>query len=436
MSAELKLDNSTKQLIASPQRSPKIAFLIDEMAAISAGGTERQLLQLTEIATKNGLSPYICVLRGTKWLTPDIAGCPVKHFDIASIRSVSGLRALGRAASWMRRKRFDLLQAFFPEANLIGPWIGRLAGVPVILGSRRNLNQSAPGETRNLPARLQWISNLLVDQVVANSEAVLERTIRFERLSRRKICVIYNGIDLNQMRPQHAMRASMRKELGIGDDEILVGNISGLRKIKGVESFVEAAAQVRRISSKLRFVLVGDGDMRPKLERLILKHHLEDAFVLAGATKDVRPYLGAMDIAVLCSSAEGFSNSLLEYMLAGLPIVATDVGGNREALNGAGILVPPGNPEQLATAIESLLDTRTRDNLAAAALKEVRRFDLKVAHDRVGDLLWSHLETKSRRRLSRPRTNMQKIAPSAAIVSRCDSAEAPTTFRQLTCIEP
>lgn len=382
--------------------------MIDEMSAITDGGTERQLLQLAEIAAKSGLAPQICVLRGTKWLSEEVAGCPVKHFDIASLRSRRGFRAIRELTRWVRQQRFDMMQMFFPESNFIGPWIGRLAGVRVILGSRRNMNHD---KSRRAHVRVQWFSNLFIDQVVANSEAVLERIIQSERLPRHKICVVYNGIDTNLIRPLHGMRTAMRARLGVAEDELLVGNISGLRKIKGVECFVEAAALARRAHKKLRFVLVGEGAMRQDLERLIAEKGLSNTFVLAGAAEDVRPYLAAMDVAVLCSLAEGFSNSLLEYMVAGLPIVATDVGGNREALGGAGILIRAGEPQQLATAIGSLLNVDARDHYAVAALKAVRRFDLAVAKARIGNLYWSHLERKSLHKLSRPEGSMQKISP-------------------------
>ena len=404
-------DFSPAVLGDSHKDAPRILFLIDEMAAITAGGTERQLLQLAEIAIKAGLSPQICVLRGTKWLTPAVAGCPVKHFGVEALGSRQGLLVLRSLTRWIREQRFDMMQLFFPEANLIGPWIGRLARVPVILGSRRNMNHASPDRLRNLHRPMQWCSNLLVDQVIANSTAVLERVIQSERLPRRKICVVYNGIDANQVRPMHGMRAAMRARLHIGDDELLVGNISGLRKIKGVECFVQAAALARRVHPKLRFVLVGEGFMRETLERMVAENNLQNILVLAGAAEDVRPYLAAMDIAVLCSLAEGFSNSLLEYMLAGLPIVATDVGGNREALGGAGVLIEAGDAQQLATAIGSLTDVDARDHYGAAASTGVRRFDLKVAEARMGDLFWSHLETKSQGKWSRPGPSVQKISP-------------------------
>lgn len=371
--------------------SPKILFLIDEMSAITAGGTERQLLQLVEIAQRSGLSPQICVLRGTEWLTSQVAGCGVKHFQIGTICSRSGLTALKDLLGWIRQEKFQILQAFFSESNLLGPWAGRMAGVPIILGTRRNLNHAMKDGPNRLGLRMQWVSNLLVNQIIANSEAVLERVAESEWGSRRKLCVVYNGIDPTQMQPKPGSRAKLRRELGLADNEILVGNVSGLRRIKGVDLFVEAAALAYRRHPSLRFVLVGDGELREEIESLVQARGLTAAFRIAGAADDVRPYLAAMDVAVLCSMAEGFSNSLLEYMAAELPIVATDVGGNREALGGCGILIEPGKPDDLANAIGSMVDGDSRRKFASGGLLAVQRFDVKIAEARMSEIYWSHL---------------------------------------------
>ena len=378
--------------IYKPERSvPRILFLIDEMSAITAGGTERQLLQLVEIAWKSGLAPQICVLRGTEWLTPQVAGCSVKHFQIEAIRSRSGMAALQEMLRWMRGEKFHILQAFFSESNLLGPWAGRLAGIPIILGTRRNLNHAMKEGPNRLGLRMQWVSNLLVDRIIANSEAVLQKVSESEWLSRSKLCVVYNGIDPLQMQPQPGDRARMRRQLGLGDEHILIGNVSGLRRIKGVDLFVEAAALAYQRDRRLRFVLVGDGELREEIEAQIKRAGLEAVFILAGAADDVRPYLAAMDIAVLCSMGEGFSNSLLEYMAAELPIIATDVGGNREALGGSGILIPAGDLEALVGAMTTLLDPGVRDAYAAQALKAVQRFDVKFAERKMQEIYWAHL---------------------------------------------
>ena len=119
-----------------------------------------------------------------------------------------------------------------------------------------------------------------------------------------------------------------------------------------------------------------------------------DRIHLAGAQTDVLPYLAAMDIGVLSSLAEGFSNSLLEYMAAGLPVVATEVGGNREALEDTGILVPPNDPSALADAILRLRSAESRARLGNAARQRVECFTLDQAERRMQELFVEMLNSK------------------------------------------
>lgn len=374
----------------------KMLLLIDGMEAITAGGTERQLLQLVHIAKVNDVDPQICILRDTRWLTAGAAGCPVRHYDLRSLRSPQGLRQMVQLLRWMKTERFDILQTFFSDANLIGPLLGRLAGISVIVGTRRNLNEyDDPGSL--LWRTIRRISNAALNQVLTNSRAVMERAIETERLSRTKVAVVYNGVAIESLRVPHEQGLSVRKQLRVTAGQILVGNVSGLRKVKAIELFVEAAALAYRKADHLRFVVVGEGEMRGSIERLIHEKNLGHVITLAGAQEDVRPYLAAMDIAVLCSSAEGFSNSLLEYMATGLPVVATDVGGNREALGDAGILVPPGSPQALSDAICLFTEVALRDQYSYESLKAVKRFDLPTAEAKMAECFGEYRKLIQRR---------------------------------------
>jgi L-malate glycosyltransferase len=381
LTEQLSFDSfSSASTAKDSPRGARILFLVDEISAITDGGTERQILQMIDICNQSGMRPQLCVFRGTKWLTAEVAGCPITHFQIEKLASWRGLRSIIQLTRWVCAQKFDILQTFFPEANLIGPCIGRLAGIPVILGTRRNLNHAQENFSDRILLRLQALVNPLANQVIANSQAVLERIVESEHLSRKRICVVYNGIDLVHMQPAHQLRTSMRDALGIGDDHILVGNVSGLRAIKGVQLFVDAAAEAYRHNPRLRFLLVGDGEMRPQLEQSIRSYDLEKIILLNGAAEVVRPHLAAFDIGVLCSYAEGFSNSLLEYMACGVPVIATDVGGNREALGSCGLLIRP-DTQELANAIQTMSEPETRQNFSAAALLAVKQFDLSVARE-------------------------------------------------------
>jgi L-malate glycosyltransferase len=401
---QLSFDSSWSAATAEPSlRGARVLFLVDEITAITDGGTERQILQMIDICNQSGMHPQICVFRGTKWLTPQLACCPVTHFQIGRIASLHGVLSLIQLRRWMAAQKIDILQTFFSDANLIGPCLGRLAGIPIILGTRRNLNHASTDGLSRFQSRLQAFANRLTTHILANSQAVLERTIESEHISRKSISIVYNGIDLSQMRPAPEQRVSTRRALGVKNDQILVGNVSGLRAIKGVQLFVDAAAEAYRRDPRLRFLIVGDGELKAQLEEAIRNYELENIIRLNGAAEDVRPYLAAFDMAVLCSHAEGFSNSLLEYMACGVPVIATDVGGNREALGSCGLLIRP-DVQELAGAIQAMTKPQMRSSFGAAALIKVMEFDLAVARERVTEI-YAHYLTDAASRKRRPVPN-------------------------------
>jgi glycosyltransferase involved in cell wall biosynthesis len=350
-------------------RPLRILFLVEEMEAITAGGTERQILQMNRLLRKAGMEPEVCIFRHTAWLTEDIAGCPVHNASIGKLASVRAIPQFWRLVRWMRAKRFDVVQTFFIEANILGPILARFARVPLILGSRRNLNYWM--KPHHLI--LQRISNRFVSRLVANCEAVRQRVAAMERFPLDRIDVVYNSIDADQFRPNPEIRRRVRNELQIGEEQVVIGNVSTLRPVKGVQHFVAAAAVVRDRAPAARFVVIGDGPLRPAIDQQIADLQLGPVFRLLGSQEEIAPYLQAMDIAVLSSESEGFSNSILEYMAAGLPCVATDVGGNREALGDAdGAIVPPADAKELAEAILNLVnDPNRRRELAAKSLVRI-----------------------------------------------------------------
>jgi glycosyltransferase involved in cell wall biosynthesis len=146
--------------------------------------------------------------------------------------------------------------------------------------------------------------------------------------------------------------------------------------VKGHPTLIEAARSVCSRFPQVKFILIGDGKKRAEFESKVSELGLQPNFLFLGSRQDVSEILACCDMAVLPSQAEGFSNALLEYMAAGLPTVATDVGGNPEVIeNGLdGLLVKPNDPAALAEAISSLLEnTQFASQLGAAGRERVRR---------------------------------------------------------------
>lgn len=365
---------------SSPSRPLRILYMIDEMEALTAGGTERQILQMIALMKDAGAEVQLCLLRNTEWLTEEIAGVPVHVCHLGSILSGRGLRDLNRLRRWIRLQQFDVVQTFFIDSSLIGPVVAKLAGVRVVLGSRRNLNYWMTFSTRFA----QRISNLFITRLVANCEAVKTAVAKTEGFDPGRIDVIYNGLDVARFHPDEDMRRRKRRELGFTEEHFVIGNVSVLRPIKGCETFIEMAKLVSQDHPAARFVLVGDGPLRCALENQIELLGMGPVFFFAGSQEDVRPFLNAFDAAVLCSESEGFSNSILEYMAAGLPTVVTDVGGNAEAVGNAGKAVPVGDVSALAREMGLLMkNTDHAKLLSRNALMRVQGFSFPSTRTRL-----------------------------------------------------
>jgi L-malate glycosyltransferase len=367
----------------------RILYMIDEMEALTAGGTERQVLQMIQLMHQAGADVQLCTLRGTTWLTAPVAGCKVQHFHLHSFWSVSGLQELRRLFQWLRDEKFDVLQTFFVEANIVGPVLGHFASIPVILGSRRNLNYWMGWGT----ATLQRFANRFCTLLVANCEAVKRHVVETESVDAEKVTVIYNGIDLSPFASDRPERVRLRSSWSIPTSAFVIGMVSALRPVKGVEHFVKAAIILTERLPDLRFIVIGDGPLRPALEDSVQLHRLQSVFLFLGSQENVALHLQMMDVAVLSSDSEGFSNSILEYLAAGLAVVATDVGGNAEATGPAGILVPPRNPRALADAIETVAaDSSARLRFRMLATAHVKNFSLERAKSQLYQLYSDLLE--------------------------------------------
>jgi glycosyltransferase involved in cell wall biosynthesis len=260
-------------------------------------------------------------------------------------------------ARYCRREKIDIVQTFFVDGNIFGTLGAHRGGCPVIISSRRNIGHWQ--KTRDV-AILKFLRRY-TDYYIANSNAAATETIRKEHVPEGRIRVIYNGMNLNRIASITAeMRKKQRELWKIDADEFIIGAVANLRSVKNIDLLVMAAAAVVREFPKVHFVVVGEGPDRESLERLIAAQNLKENFILAGQFHDVVPCLAAFDAAVLTSSYESFSNSLIEYMAAGLPIAATNVGGNAEAIcdGREGVLFPAGDVDNLIKALRSLMTNR------------------------------------------------------------------------------
>ena len=286
------------------------------------------------------------------------------------LRSLQAGHALRRES---RRLRPDIVHFFLAEAYLVGSLaIAGVGGISRIM-SRRSLwdyQQKHPFMTR-IERRLHRSTGVLL----ANSSAVAEQLVE-ECGDRDKVGLIHSGIDIPPAVSQDE-RLALRRELGIPEDALVLIAVGNLFRYKGHHDLLDALAICQaRIAKPWRLVLVGrDEGAGEDLRKQAAASGLAPSILWLGERFNARSLLAGADIGVLPSHEEGFSNSLVEKMAHGLPVIATRVGGNIDAVvnRECGLLVPARNPAALATAILELCDDPgLRERLGAAARKRAQ----------------------------------------------------------------
>lgn len=244
-------------------------------------------------------------------------------------------------------------------------------------------NDPRPAWERAFYRTLEKISGRWKDIIVVNNTHDLEQAKALHIRPRKGIVRIYNGIDpytpfLARREARESLNHRLPAHLHIAESDRLVGTIANLYPTKDIATLVRAAMHT---SDTVKFVVIGDGPERANIERLVRAHGLQNRFLLLGSLKDAWKYVPAFDVFALSSLKEGFPWALLEAMAARVPAVATRVGAVPEMLEDgvSGIVVPPGNAEQLAQGIGRLLGSeKLRASIVINAHQQVlTKFSLR-----------------------------------------------------------
>ena len=300
-----------------------------------------------------------CFGRFDDQLSIDLSSTPVQVYRIGKLYGVRAMREVLRLARYLKNERIDVMHAYNFYANVFAVPAARLAGVPVVLASCRDTGEYWTARQR----RVNRLVCRLADGVIVNAEAIKARLID-EGYATDRITVIHNGIHCPSLKTAADQKA-VRQTLKVPADGPLIGVVARLARLKGIEYFIHAAKAVLTRLPDAHFLIVGDTcvdpDYREELKQLTAGLGLQDRLTYTGFRLDIPEILPALTVSVLPSiSGEGLSNSLLESMAAGVPVVATNIGGNPEVVKDGvtGMLVPPKNPEELARAICRMIETQ------------------------------------------------------------------------------
>jgi glycosyltransferase involved in cell wall biosynthesis len=313
------------------------------LSSFDAGGTERQMVRLIAALDPARFETHACCFaaRGP-WLSVGRErAASIAEFPIAGFTRASTWAATRRFAGWCRDRDIQVVLTSDFYTNVFALPGAAWAGVPVRLGGRREL------VTDKTPAKLllQRAAYAAAHRIVANSQAAAD-LLRAERVPARRIAVVPNGIEVGARPPRDRSRPLRRA--------ITVAN---LRPEKGHDVLIDAVAARGREWPDLEFQIVGDGPCRRSLEERARVRGVSGRFHFAGERLDVLSLLSEADLFVLPSRTEALSNAVMEAMAAGLPVIATGVGGTPELIEDgvSGWLVAPGAPDALGDAISAAL---------------------------------------------------------------------------------
>ena len=252
-----------------------------------------------------------------------------------------------RLRSLLKKLRPDILHTYLIHGNVLGRIVGRLVGVPIIIGSELTIGQAGI-----LGKLLTKLTNPLTNAVEVNSETGGKAVVADLGVPKEKIEVILSGLDLDAFGGTEN-RTNIRREIGVSDDQHLVLFVGRLRPVKGPEYGIKAFAVAASKNPNLHLALAGEGEQRSFLANFTTELGVEEKTTFLGARKDLADVLSAADSILIPSLTEGFPRVANEAMAASKPIIATRVGGIPEAIidDVTGLLIESKDIDAMSDAI-------------------------------------------------------------------------------------
>jgi L-malate glycosyltransferase len=372
------------RLDRNARRTPiRLAFFVDSM---EVGGSELNAVRTLERLDR---SRFDLRVFHTGWKGPLLAryqalGVPMYHVAVRGFLRPGTLVSGLRLARELRRQRIQILHSHDIYSNILSiPW-ARLAGVPVIIASRR-WQAAVPSRGHALANR---VASRMATRVLANSASVARAVTAEDGIPSGAVMVVPNFVEAAAFDPYPAeLRARLLDQFGIPPAAVIVGIVARLSPVKDHATLLRAAEPLLAERPQLHVLVIGDGPLRVQLQaQAAAMPHGERIHFTGHLSNEPNPH-GLLDISVLSSVTEGFPNAVVEAMAAGKPVVATAVGGTLDAVREGetGQLVPPGNPTELARALETLL-ANPELRLAYGAAGRVRAREMYHADSVLGQL--------------------------------------------------
>jgi glycosyltransferase involved in cell wall biosynthesis len=340
--------------------------------SMGMGGADQQILILARAMRARGHQVRIVALAplGPMGLEARSEGIPIESLELR--RSVGDIPRIFGLARMVRAWKPDVLHSHMVHANLLARALRPIARVPALVSTIHSIYEG--GRLRMAASRL---TSGLVDRFTIISRLAAERYVSIGAVPARRLQVVPNAVDTDRFRKLPQARASIRKELGLGEEFLWIA-VGRFEEAKDYPTMIAGFARLAATRPGSRLLLVGKGSLRGDVEQGVQANGLQDQVRFLGVRRDVPELMSAADGYLLSSAWEGMPVVLLEAAAAELPVVATRVGGVAEVVEDGttGVLVPPGDPAALAAAMERIerlpLEARAAMGAGGRALVEQR----------------------------------------------------------------
>jgi len=359
--------------------------------SLDAGGAERQLVQLAIGLKERGYVVRVGVFYKQGPLLAELESRDIPVVDLGKKGRWDLLGFLFRVRHAIADAKPEIVYSFLGGANLVAAAARMLGPKFKLVWSIRasDIDLKQYEWTRPISYRAECLLSDRVDLIIANSFAGRTHAIS-KGFSHRRLEVVSNGIDTKRFHPDSLLRRRQRQQWGLSDSDVAIGVLARLDPVKGHGIFLTAAARVAQELPNCRFLCIGEGPEKERLQQLADDLDISNRVEFLGPSNDPVSVLNGLDIYCSSSASEGFSNSVGEAMACSIPCVVTDVGDSARIVGDTGFIVPRADPAALADAL-ILVARRELDIGFAARQRILENFGTRQMVERTAELLLATL---------------------------------------------
>lgn len=342
--------------------------ILHVISKLDVGGAENLVLSYVKNIDHSTFTATLCCISHAGKMAPEFEKLGVQIISLGLMKKKGWDSDIIRSLEEViKNNSIDIVHTHLYHANIYGSLAASRCRIPSFMSIQNTYSH------HKLHRRiLNWYVSKRVKKVIVGSDDIKNDVVKYDWIRENKIEVINNCIDLDKA-SANVSRAQVRDELSLPYDAVVLGTIGRLEEQKGHSFLIRALSRMSDSSNNFYLILIGEGKKKQELQALVDELSLQEKVLFLGTRSDIGNLLAAMDIFIMPSLWEGLSLAMLTAMAAEIPVIATDVGGVRKVLgeDEYGLVIAPGEPDSIVTAIESVLNDKASSQQRVADAKRL-----------------------------------------------------------------